>query len=43
MCDGNFATIMELLRNRSPEALTNEALTLEEIFVSTLQPKAVIS
>ena len=26
------------LKARSPEALTTEALTLEEIFVSTLQP-----
>jgi hypothetical protein len=29
---------MERLRARSPETLTSEALTLEEIFVATLQP-----
>jgi ABC-2 type transport system ATP-binding protein len=41
MVDGNSARVMELLRARSPEALAIEALTLEEIFVSTLQPQEV--
>jgi ABC-2 type transport system ATP-binding protein len=36
--NGNTAHVMEQLRARSPEALEIEALTLEEIFVSTLQP-----
>jgi ABC-2 type transport system ATP-binding protein len=30
--------IVELLRARSPEVISTEALTLEEIFISTLQP-----
>jgi ABC-2 type transport system ATP-binding protein len=40
MVNGNSAQVVEKLRARSPEALTIEALTLEEIFVSTLQPQA---
>ncbi len=36
--NGNAAAVMEALRLRSPEALRVEALTLEEIFVATLQP-----
>ena len=39
MVNGNAARVMEQLRPRSPEALAIEALTLEEIFVSTLQPQ----
>jgi hypothetical protein len=31
------------LRARSPETLSVEALTLEEIFVSTLQPLGVVA
>jgi hypothetical protein len=31
------------LRARSPETLTTEALTLEEIFVSTVQPQDVVA
>jgi ABC-2 type transport system ATP-binding protein len=34
---GNSGQVVELLRRRAPEALAVEALTLEEIFVSTLQ------
>jgi ABC-2 type transport system ATP-binding protein len=41
MVNGNSSQVMELLRVRSPEALAIEALTLEEIFVSTLQPQEV--
>src|SRR5262249_27500365 len=37
MVNGNAAGAIELLRARSPESLTMEALTLEEIFVATLQ------
>jgi len=36
--NGNAADVMERLRARSPEALTTEALSLEEIFVTTLGP-----
>jgi hypothetical protein len=39
MVNGNSSQVMESLRARSPEALAIEALTLEEIFVSTLQPQ----
>ena len=35
--DGNAAAVMDRLKARSPEALTTESLTLEEIFVATLQ------
>ena len=38
MVNGNAAPVMDRLRARSPEALAVEALTLEEIFISTLQP-----
>jgi ABC-2 type transport system ATP-binding protein len=37
--NGNSAHVLDQLRARSPEQLTIEALTLEEIFVSTLQPQ----
>jgi ABC-2 type transport system ATP-binding protein len=36
--NGNAADVMERLRHRSPEALTIEALSLEEIFVTALGP-----
>ena len=35
--NGAAADIMETLRRLSPEALTSEALTLEEVFVATLK------
>jgi ABC-2 type transport system ATP-binding protein len=38
VADGNSADLIDRLRSRSPEALTTEALTLEEIFVTTLRP-----
>src|SRR5438094_9938956 len=38
--NGNADRVWEELRARAPEALAIEALTLEEIFVSTLQPGA---
>ena len=41
--NGNAADVMQALRARSPEALSTEALTLEEIFVSTLQPLGAIA
>ena len=41
--NGNAASVMERLRARSPETMTTEALTLEEIFVTTLQPERAMS
>jgi ABC-2 type transport system ATP-binding protein len=38
--NGNASRICDELRARAPEALAIESLTLEEIFVSTLQPPA---
>ena len=40
---GNSADVLERLKARSPEALTMESLTLEEIFVATLQPQGVVA
>ncbi len=40
VADGNSAQVLEQLRARTLEILRTEALTLEEIFVSTLQPQA---
>jgi hypothetical protein len=37
---GDSTDVMARLQARSPEALTTEALTLEEIFVTTLHPGA---
>ena len=37
--NGNAADVMARLKARSPETLTTESLTLEEIFVTTLQPR----
>jgi ABC-2 type transport system ATP-binding protein len=41
--NGNSASVLQALRARSPESLTTEALTLEEIFVSTLQPAGAVA
>jgi len=41
--NGNSASVLQALRARSPESLTTEALTLEEIFVSTLQPTGSVA
>jgi ABC-2 type transport system ATP-binding protein len=41
MVNGNSADVLDRLKARSPEALSAESLTLEEIFVATLQPQAV--
>jgi ABC-type multidrug transport system ATPase subunit len=41
--NGDSADIIERLRARSPDHLSMEALTLEEIFVSTLKPRAVVA
>jgi len=39
LVNGNAAAVMDRLRARAPETMTAEALTLEDIFVSTLQPE----
>ena len=36
--NGNAGEVMDRLRARSPETITSEALSLEEIFVAALQP-----
>jgi len=36
--NGNSGEVLDRLKARSPETLTSEALTLEEIFVNALQP-----
>ena len=41
LVNGNAADVVARLRARSPESITTEALSLEEIFVTTLQPGAV--
>ena len=41
--NGNAADIIARLRAQSPETLTTEALSLEEIFVATLQPEQHVS
>jgi ABC-type multidrug transport system ATPase subunit len=43
LVDGNAADVLARLKARSPETLTTEALTLEEIFVATLQPESAIA
>jgi ABC-2 type transport system ATP-binding protein len=41
--NGNASDVLDRLRARSPETLSTEALTLEEIFVATLQPEGVVA
>jgi ABC-2 type transport system ATP-binding protein len=41
--NGNSADVVARLKARSPESLTTESLTLEEIFVATLQPGAAVA
>jgi ABC-type multidrug transport system ATPase subunit len=41
--NGNSADVLERLKAGSPETLTTEALSLEEIFVTTLQPQRVVA
>jgi ABC-2 type transport system ATP-binding protein len=43
LANGNSAAVVEYLRARAPETLSIEALTLEEIFVSTLQHQAAVA
>jgi hypothetical protein len=37
VANGESAQILETLRRLGPESLTSEALTLEEVFVATLE------
>ncbi len=41
--NGNASDVLDRLKACSPETLTTEALTLEEIFVATLQPEGVVA
>ena len=41
--NGNAADVTSRLKARSPETLTSESLTLEEIFVATLEPTRAIA
>jgi ABC-2 type transport system ATP-binding protein len=41
--NGNAADVTARLKARSPETLTSESLTLEEIFVATLEPNKAIA
>ena len=41
--NGNAAEVTDRLRAHSPESLSSEALTLEEIFVATLEPAGAIA
>ena len=41
--NGNASDIFERLRARSPEALSTESLSLEEIFVAALQPRGALA
>jgi ABC-2 type transport system ATP-binding protein len=41
--NGNSGDVLDRLRAGSPDTLTTEALSLEEIFVTTLQPKGVVA
>ena len=41
LVNGNAPDVVARLQARSPEAITTESLTLEEIFVATLQPATV--
>jgi len=43
LVNGNSADVMARLKARSPESLTTESLTLEEIFVTTVQAGAVVA
>jgi hypothetical protein len=41
--NGNSSDVLERLKYASPETLTTESLSLEEIFVTTLQPQRVVA
>jgi ABC-2 type transport system ATP-binding protein len=41
--NGNAPDVLDRLRAHSPETLTTESLSLEEIFVATLEPQGVVA
>jgi ABC-2 type transport system ATP-binding protein len=41
--NGNSGDVLDRLRAGLPDTLTTEALSLEEIFVTTLQPKSIVA
>ncbi|MGE0863720.1 MAG: ABC transporter ATP-binding protein [Vicinamibacterales bacterium] len=41
VANGSSGALLDRLKARSPEELTSESLTLEEIFVTTLQPRGI--
>ena len=43
LVNGNSVDVLDRLKACSPEALTTEALTLEEIFVNTLEPVGTVA
>ena len=43
VANGDSAALLDRLRTHAPETLTTEALTLEEIFVSTLQHQEAVA
>jgi ABC-2 type transport system ATP-binding protein len=43
LADGNAASVVERLRARSPESISTETLSLEEIFIAALQPQGALS
>jgi ABC-2 type transport system ATP-binding protein len=43
LVNGNAADVTARLKSRSPEAMTSESLTLEEIFVATLEPRGAVA
>jgi ABC-2 type transport system ATP-binding protein len=43
LINGNASEVFDRLRAHSPESISTEALTLEEIFVATLQPEGVVA
>ena len=43
VANGDSSRVIEALRARAPETLTTESLTLEEIFVTTLQPQGTLA
>jgi hypothetical protein len=43
VCGGDASDLLDELRHRSPEAVRTEALTLEEIFVSTVGSQQAVA
>src|SRR5688500_10282464 len=43
LVNGNAADVTARLNSHSPEAITSESLTLEEIFLATLEPRGAVA